>query len=67
MPGELKPDARCPMCDTPLVALVDTTNLGGVSREYFHQRPIIGRRKRPCWKLFKNHALARRERRSLEK
>lgn len=26
MPGQLRPDARCPICKRPLIALVDTTH-----------------------------------------
>lgn len=37
-----------------------------VTREYFHQKPETGRRKRPCRKQFRNLEIARRERRNLE-
>lgn len=66
MPGELRPDAACPSCGTDMIALVDTSNAQTVTREYFHEKPAFGRRKRRCLKVFRNHDLAARERHALE-
>ena len=67
MPGELKPDAECPLCENPLSAIVDTSNSDGVTREYFHDK--IGpkaRRHRPCRQYFASHVKAKAERDMLE-
>ena len=63
MPGQLKPDARCPICDRPLDALVDTTSNEGVKREFFHTD-----KSRKCVESFAGTARdsADRERRKLE-
>ena len=70
MPGLLRPSARCPMCDTPLLGLVDTTRSRWdrvtVTREYSHEKPEIGRRKGRCVKVFTNYEIAQRELRRLE-
>lgn len=52
MPGLIKPNAVCPKCDTPIIAIVRLTNSAGVEAEYFHER-LVGetRRKRRC-KIF---------------
>jgi hypothetical protein len=67
MPGELKPDAVCPLCEHPLLMITDTTNSDGVTREYYHQK--LGpkhRRKRFCRQYFVSHVKAQLERDELE-
>ena len=74
MPGLLRPEATCPQCANPLLMLVDTTHGFhngrapeiAVTREYFHEKPAFGRRKRPCINKFRNYGIAQRERRNLE-
>lgn len=67
MPGLLRHNARCPLCETPLCALVDHTNRLGVRRNYYHEKPDDGsRRKGPCSMMFTNREYAARERRGLE-
>lgn len=51
MPGQLKPDATCPECGEPLVALVDETSAQRVISTYYHgKNPAYPkrRRRRPC-------------------
>lgn len=56
MPGELNPNARCPKCNEPLIALSDLTSSLGVVREFFHssRRNRHGKRwrKGPCTVTF---------------
>lgn len=68
MPGLLKASARCPMCGDALAWIVDTSNLSGVVREYYHQKPSpMVRRRRRCKKRFAgDHETARLERLGLE-
>ena len=66
MPGELKRSARCPKCRTPIIALIDTTNSEGVTRELFHVRYNNGRRKRRCLIRYSDYETACVERRKLE-
>ncbi len=66
MPGLLKTCATCPKCKQPLVGLVDTTNSEGVTREYFHAKPINGPRPAPCKTHFDDYKEAQTERRGLE-
>lgn len=67
MPGQLKPDAKCPKCGDPLEALVDTSNEQGVSRKYFHgKRHAKVRRMLPCKAYFESHVQAATERKALE-
>jgi hypothetical protein len=70
MPGQLKPDARCPLCEVPLLALVDTSNSEGVKRQYFHdkdpQASPRARRPLPCKQYFASHVKASIERYALE-
>jgi len=66
MPGLLKPSAACPQCIQPLVAIVDTSNSERVIREYFHAKPIRGRRSPPCKQTFTDLDAAAIERKRLE-
>ncbi len=70
MPGELRPDATCPMCSDPLEALVDTTGQGSITREYYHgKRGPHHRRRRKCLRRFVGRiemAAGNEERRELE-
>lgn len=43
MPGLLKPDAQCPKCQTPLVAVMRAQNAEGLTVEYFHEKGWDGR------------------------
>ncbi len=62
MPGQLRKDARCPLCDAPLDALTDTTSSDGVQREYLH---VHARRPR-CKQFFPSYVKAHLERVNLE-
>jgi hypothetical protein len=65
MPGQLRSDAKCPVCGFSFGALVDTSNVDGVMREYHHYDP--DRKSSTCCKrFFKNHDAANMERRALE-
>jgi hypothetical protein len=67
MPGQLKPDAECPVCENPLLMITDTSNEDGVTREYFHSKPTPKtRRHRPCRQYFASHVKAQAERNILE-
>jgi hypothetical protein len=70
MPGQLRPEARCPLCEVPLVGLVDTSNSDGVAREYFHDKDPEAspraRRPLPCKQYFVSHVKAQLERAGLE-
>ena len=67
MPGLLRPDATCPCCNTPLIAIVDTTTRATVTREYFHEKASPkARRKRRCIRKYRNNAETAAERRALE-
>jgi len=74
MPRRLRQSARCPKCDSEILAIVDTTHgfkrsrppEFAVTREYFHEKPAFGRRKRRCVKKFRNYEIAQRERQNLE-
>ena len=66
MPGLLKPDACCPICTKPLLAIVDTTNRLGVIREYIHLRPDAAERPPECSHAFADHEEAKTERAWLE-
>jgi uncharacterized protein with PIN domain len=46
MPGLLADNARCPKCNTPLEAIVRTSDSDGVTAEYFHVRPSWKARRR---------------------
>ena len=49
MPGLLPANACCPKCNTPIEAIVRTTDAEGVTAEYFHVRPSWkARRRRRC-------------------
>jgi len=65
MPGQLERGAVCPMCQIELVAIVDTSNTAGVTREYYHHAEI-GYTKPKCQRFFSNHNEARQERWMLE-
>jgi hypothetical protein len=45
MPGELKRNAACPKCHTPLTAIVRTSHAynTGTTVEYFHEKGYDGR------------------------
>ena len=67
MPGQLKPDAKCPLCEEPLDALVDETNQDGVKRKYYHGKSHPRRRRSlPCKQFFASHVKAHAEREALE-
>lgn len=67
MPGLLRPDAVCPLCEEPLVGLVDQTNSDGVKRTYYHGKSHPKRRRAlPCKQTFVSHVRAAIERQSLE-
>jgi hypothetical protein len=74
MPGQLQHNAACPCCETPLEAIVDTSNTAGMTREYFHQKGFDGRdavsmkcrRKKRCVRRYTDHAEAARDRKALE-
>jgi hypothetical protein len=67
MPGLLKPDAECPLCENPLEAIIDTSNSDGVTREYFHSKVMPKtRRHRPCRQYLASHTKAQLERETLE-
>lgn len=67
MPGILRPDSECPKCGDGLMAIVDTSNYAGVTREYYHQRGSPkARLRRKCIKRFSDHDEAATERRGLE-
>lgn len=67
MPGQLKPTATCPHCGTDLVAIFDTHNSEGVTREYLHAKlPLRKRRRRNCFFHFDSFEAATKERRALE-
>ena len=61
MPGLLRPDAVCPLCQQNLVALEDMSSAEGVQRTYFH-----GRGTKDCRAFFLDHISARIERAMLE-
>jgi hypothetical protein len=67
MPGLLRPDAVCPMCEDPLEALVDESSSDGVKRTYYHgkRHPKV-RRQLPCKQTFISHVKAHLEREMLE-
>ena len=75
MPGQLKSDAVCPLCEDPLDAIVDETTSSGivgssrfvVKRTYYHgkRHPRV-RRARPCKQLFVSRVKAQLERDRLE-
>jgi hypothetical protein len=68
MPGELKPDAVCPKCGDPLLAIVDESSIEQITREYFHGKTSPkARRRRRCVVIFYDHVAAVNERRKLEK
>lgn len=75
MPGQLHPDAVCPMCSDPLDALVDTSRIAGMSsiieREYYHgKKGPHHRRRRKCLRRFVGRtemAIAKEERAALER
>lgn len=56
MPGQLNPDACCPECGVPLVALVDTETPDRIVRKYFHTKDPEAapqaRRPLPCRVVF---------------
>jgi hypothetical protein len=70
MPGDLKPDAKCPLCGVPLIALVDTSNTDGVERRYYHDKDPEAspkaRRPNPHKQYFVSHVEASLERQGLE-
>jgi uncharacterized protein with PIN domain len=67
MPGELKPDAKCPLCEEPLLAICDETTAEGVNRVYYHGKTSARRRRsRPCKQYFTSHWKAHDERAGLE-
>ena len=45
MPGTLPKNARCPSCRTPILGVVRTSNLQGVTVEYFHEKGWHGRQR----------------------
>lgn len=70
MPGELTPDAACPMCGLPLIALVDESgtvnSIPSVHRTYYHSTNPPTH----CVRFFTDHRgllIAHTERRLLEK
>lgn len=71
MPGELKPDATCPECGDPLLAIIDTVSADRVIREYHHDKNSPkARRRRYCKAEYVGDGAkeyAKRERRELEK
>jgi MoxR-like ATPase len=70
MPGQLRPDAKCPCCGNGLLFIVDTSNTLEVVREYHHEKPSPkARRRRFCTRVFVGHyekESAKKERWSLE-
>lgn len=70
MPGLLKPSACCPVCDVPIVALVDESSTYGVKRKFYHDKDPQASRKarRPllCRLNYTDHAVAALDRRLLE-
>lgn len=60
MPGNLRADARCPLCGRPLVAILNLITQKAVTREYLH-----GPRTRKCKKRFTNFEAADQERKDL--
>lgn len=67
MPGQLKSDAKCPICGEPLEALVDETSGDGVKRVYYHGKLFPKRRRMlPCRRVFVSHVIAHEERYALE-
>jgi hypothetical protein len=53
MPGQLRPDALCPICGYGLLVIVDTSSTGRLTRDYYHLKPVPGeRRKHRCTRLF---------------
>lgn len=66
MPGQLTRNAKCPLCNLQICALVDYTSRLSVRRNYYHEKPATGRRKYPCGQVFTNMEQARRDRRNLE-
>ncbi len=52
----LNPNAKCPKCGEPILALTDLTSSLGVVREFFHKRRPQKRgihwRKGPCVKTY---------------
>lgn len=67
VPGQLKRNARCPVCGTDLCAITDWSSADGVVREYFHRKGSPkARRKRRCIRQFSSSSLAQAERAGLE-
>lgn len=66
MPGQLKPDAKCPLCDEPLDFLVDETSSAGVVRKLYHGKVGKRRRKNPCTQNFPRLDIATAYRKMLE-
>ena len=73
MPGRLKDGARCPECNTPLLAIADESRLlptPRIKRDYYHQKTVATiRRRGPCHRTFEGrqaYLAARRERDRLE-
>ena len=70
MPGQLRPNAKCPMCGEGLMAIVDTSQTLEVIREYHHEKASPkARRRRFCKRKFSGfHEVeaAKRERWALE-
>lgn len=64
MPGQLRPDAKCPVCNRDLACLVDTSNWAKVEREYFHTGDSKPWQK--CRRTFTDKDEARNERTMLE-
>ncbi len=73
MPGQLKSDAKCPICGDGLMAICDTSRIEGIShiidREYHHEKEGKRRRLRFCKRRFVGRvetAMGDLERKSLE-
>ncbi len=66
MPGTLRPDAHCPVCGDPLLAIFDQSSNVRTTREYSHMKATLSKPVRPpCTRVLDIHK-AGAERRGLE-
>lgn len=70
MPGQLRSNAKCPMCGDSLMGIVDTSGSIYITREYHHEKPSPkARRRRFCKRYFTGTvevSEAKQERHNLE-
>ena len=66
MSGDLKPDALCPECGTPLREIVDVTYPAYVNRKYLHRRASLKARPKSYCRAFMERAAADAQRHALE-